>query len=49
MFKEPDVVHYIKIRHLNWMGHVIHINNSNVLKEMFSERPIKTRRGRPSL
>ncbi len=47
-YKEPDVVHFTKLSHLNWVGHVIRINNNSILKEIFAARPVTTR-GRPKL
>ncbi|GFR31831.1 hypothetical protein TNCT_369981 [Trichonephila clavata] len=47
MFKEPDVIHYIKIRYLVWTGHVICLNDRNILQETLSVRPCYTRARRP--
>ena len=50
IFREPDVVHRIKISRLQWVGHVIRMNDSSMLKEIFSAKPLNTRRrGRPKL
>jgi hypothetical protein len=48
LYKEPDVVHHIKISRLNWIGHVIRMKDNKTLKEIFLAKPMHTRRrGRP--
>lgn len=50
LYKEPDVVHHIKVRRLNWIGHVIRMKDNITLKEIFLAKPISSRRrGRPKL
>jgi hypothetical protein len=50
LFNEPDITKYIKISRLSWAGHIIHMENSGIVKKVFDTRPEGTRKiGRPKL
>jgi hypothetical protein len=49
-FNEPNVVTYIKIKRLEWAGHLVRLNNDRTLKRMFNTKPDGVRGvGRPKL
>jgi hypothetical protein len=49
-YKAPDIVNVIKIRRLEWLGHVVRMNETRSVKKVF-EGKIEGRRsrGRPRL
>ena len=48
--KEPDIVKYITIQRIKWVGHLCRMAESRTTKKIFSARPFGTRkRGRPKL
>jgi hypothetical protein len=50
LFNEPDIVKYIKINRLGWVGLVISINKNRTVKKAFNTKPIGIRKtGRPKL
>jgi len=44
-YKAPDIVNVIKIRRLEWLGHVVRMNETRAVKKIF-EGKLKGRRGR---
>jgi hypothetical protein len=44
-YKSQDIVTAVKIRRLEWFGHVIRINEARIVKKIFEEK-LKERRGR---
>jgi hypothetical protein len=48
--KAPDIVNVIKIRRLDWLGHVVRMNETRCVKKIF-ERKLEGRRvrGQPRL
>jgi hypothetical protein len=50
IFKEPNIVNYIKVERLAWAAHLVRVNNDRTLKKMFNTKPDGVRRaGRPKL
>ena len=49
-YKAPDIVNVIKIRRLEWLGHVVRVNETRSVKKIL-ERKLEGRggRGRPRL
>jgi hypothetical protein len=49
-YKSQDIVTVIKIRRLEWLGHVIRMNEARIVKKIFEEKLEERRgRGRPRL
>ena len=44
-YKTPDIVSIIKIRRLEWLGHVVRINETRSVKKIF-EGKLEGQRGR---
>jgi hypothetical protein len=44
-YKAPDIVNVIKIRRLEWLGHVLRMNETRSVKKIF-EGKLEERRGR---
>ena len=44
-YKTPDIVSIIKIRRLEWLGHVVRMNETGSVKKIF-EGKLEGRRGR---
>jgi len=44
-YKTPDIVSIIKIRRLEWLGHVVRMNETRCAKKIF-EGKLEGRRGR---
>ena len=50
VFKESNIVHYIKVKRLAWAGHLARMNNDRTLKKIFNTKPDGARSvGRPKL
>jgi hypothetical protein len=50
MFKDSDIVVYIKAERLAWAGHLTRMSDERTLKKIFSTKPDGTRSvGRPKL
>ena len=50
LFKEPDIVKFIKIRRLEWSGHVLRASDQRIMKKVFKTMPEGTRKvGRPKM
>jgi len=50
LFKDSDIVNYIKVKRLAWAGHLTRMSNERSLKKIFNTRPEGTRSvGRPKL
>jgi len=39
MFKESDIVNYIKVKRLAWAGHLACMNKDRTLKKIFNTKP----------
>jgi hypothetical protein len=37
-YKSQDIVSAIKIRRLEWLGHVIRMNEARIVKKIFEEK-----------
>jgi hypothetical protein len=49
-FKSPDIISVIKLRILEWLGHVMRMNETRVARKILDHKPGgKRRRGRPRL
>jgi hypothetical protein len=49
-FKSPDIISVIKLRRLEWLGHVMRMNETRVARKILDDKPGgKRRRGRPRL
>jgi hypothetical protein len=49
-YKSRDIVSVIKVRRLEWLGHIIRMNETRTVKKMFEEKLGGRRgRGRPRL
>jgi hypothetical protein len=49
-FKEPNVVTYIKVKSLAWVGHLVVMNSDRTIKKIFNTKPDGVRSvGRPKL
>jgi hypothetical protein len=49
-YKAPDIVNVIKIRRLEWLGHVVRMNETRYVKKIFEGKLEGRRcRGRPRL
>ena len=50
LFKDSDIVNYIKVKRLAWAGHLTRVSNERTLKKIFNTKPEGTRSvGRPKL
>jgi hypothetical protein len=50
IYKTPDIVNVIKIRRLEWLGHVVRMNDTRSVKRIFEGKLEGGRgRGRPRL
>ena len=50
LFKEPDIVKLIKIRRLEWAGHVLRASDQRTMKKVFKTMAEGTRKvGRPNM
>jgi hypothetical protein len=50
LFNEPDVIGYIKVKGLEWAGHLICTSENRIIKKIFNTKPNRTRKvGRPKL
>jgi hypothetical protein len=50
MFKDSDIVVYIKAKRLAWAGHLMSMSDERTIKKIFSTKPDGTRSvGRPKL
>ncbi|PRD29785.1 UNVERIFIED_CONTAM: hypothetical protein NCL1_28358 [Trichonephila clavipes] len=49
-YKESEIVNFIKIRRIKWVGHIVRMDENRTIKKVFNAQPIDTRRkGRPNL
>jgi hypothetical protein len=49
-FKSPDIISVIKLQRLEWLGHVMRMNETRVARKILDDKPGgKRRRGRPKL
>jgi hypothetical protein len=49
-FNEPNIVTYIKVKRLAWVGHLVRLNNDRTLKKTFNTKPDGIRSvGKPKL
>ena len=48
-YKTPDIVSRIKIRRLEWLGHVVRMNETRPVKKIFERKLGRRGRGRPRL
>jgi hypothetical protein len=47
-FKSSDIISVIKLRRLEWLGHVMRMNETRVARKILDDKPGgKRRRGRP--
>ena len=50
LYKEPDIIKFIKIQRMKWAGHVLRMEEGRTTKRIFQARPTGSRkRGRPKL
>ena len=50
IFNEPNIVNYINVKRLAWVGHLVRMNNDRTLKKIFNTKPDGVRSvGRPKL
>jgi hypothetical protein len=50
LFNETDIIGYIKVKRLEWAGHLIRTSENRTAKKMFNTKPKGTRKlGRPKL
>jgi hypothetical protein len=50
MFNDPNIITYIKVKRLEWAGHMMRMNDERTLKKIFNTKPDGTRSvGRPKL
>jgi hypothetical protein len=47
-YKSQDIVSIIKVRRLEWLGHIIRMNETRTVKKIFEEK-LRERRGRVRL
>jgi hypothetical protein len=48
LFNEPDIIAYIKVKRLEWAGHLIRTSENRTIKKIFNTKPEGTRKvGRP--
>ncbi|PRD32887.1 UNVERIFIED_CONTAM: hypothetical protein NCL1_19112 [Trichonephila clavipes] len=43
-YKESDIVNFIKMQLIKWLGHVVKMNKDHTTKKVFNSRPIVTPR-----
>jgi hypothetical protein len=49
-FKSPAIISVIKLRSLDWLGHVMRMNETRVARKILDDKPGgKRRRGRPRI
>jgi hypothetical protein len=50
LFNEPNIIRYIKIKRLEWAGHLIGTSENRIIKKIFNIKPEGTMKvGRPKL
>jgi hypothetical protein len=50
LFNEPDIIRFIKVKRLEWAGHLISASENRMIKKEFNTKPNVTRQvGRPRL
>jgi hypothetical protein len=50
LFNEPDITGYIKVKRLEWAGHLICTSENRTIRKIFNTKPEGTRKvGRPKL
>jgi hypothetical protein len=50
LFNESDIIRYIKVKRLEWAGHLIRASENRIIKKIFNTIPEGTRKvGRPKL
>jgi hypothetical protein len=50
LFNEPDIMRFIKVKRLDWAGHLMHASENRMIKNVFNTKPEGTRKvGRPRL
>jgi uncharacterized Rossmann fold enzyme len=42
LFNEPDITGYIKVKRLEWAGHLIRTSENRTTKKIFSTKPEET-------
>jgi hypothetical protein len=48
LFNEPDITGYIKVKRLEWAGHLMRTSENRTIKKIFNTKPEGTRKvGRP--
>ncbi|GFX04120.1 uncharacterized protein TNCV_3972691 [Trichonephila clavipes] len=48
-YKESDIVIFIKIQRIKWASHVVRMDETLTIEEVFKAQPIHTRRSRSNL
>jgi hypothetical protein len=49
-FNEPDIIGFIKVKRLEWAGHIIRASENRTIKKIFNTKPEENRKvGRPRL
>jgi hypothetical protein len=43
-YKAPDIVNLIKIRRLEWIGHVVRMNETKSVKKIFEKKIKRTKK-----
>jgi hypothetical protein len=49
LHNKPDIVAEIRSRRIGWLGHVIRMEDGQIVKKLFKEKLGGSRRGRPKL
>jgi hypothetical protein len=50
LFNEPGITGYIKVKRLEWAGHLIRTSENRTIKKIYNTKPEGTRKvGRPNL
>jgi len=50
IFNEPNIINYIKVKRLEWAGHLVRMNSDRTVKKIFNTKPDGARSvGRPKL
>jgi hypothetical protein len=43
LFNEPDIIGYIKVKRLEWVGHLIRTGENRTIKKIFNTKQVGTR------
>jgi hypothetical protein len=46
LFNKPDIIEFIKVKRLEWVGHIIRAGENRTIKRIFNTKPERKRKAR---